>query len=126
MIRSLLGSLALLGCTHQQTFEERAQELEAEAPIDCGTVTLTCGTEQQVVAIVECVRGHLAAGTGARALRPYIDRETYVYAIEGELFVLDRTFDEDLVWRWSERRCRRVGWHEHSATCWGFEPFECD
>jgi hypothetical protein len=122
----LLALLALCSCTSEPTFEERHRELAAEATRDCGTVTTTCGTMERAVAIVDCMNANLASKTGARALRPNIDRETHAYAVDGELVVIERTYGEDLVWRWEEKRCTGIAIHPTTPSCVWFEAYDCD
>ena len=121
-----LALLAVCSCSSEPTFEERHAELVAEAPDDCGTVTTSCGTMEKAVAIVDCMNEHLKNATGGHALRPNIDRETYAYAIAGELVVIERTYGNDLEWRWEERRCAGIAIHPTTPSCVWFEAYGCD
>jgi len=105
MIRGLIATTLLVGCS--QSLEERLDELDARASVDCGTVS-DCDSRVHAEEVTSCMRTNLAAGVPARAVFILdIDPVAYVYALDGSYVYIAGYYDEDDA-DFTESRCMDV------------------
>ncbi len=113
------------GCT--QTYEDRIDELEERAGVDCGTVN-DCDTPERANAVITCMQENLAAGVRAKAFFILgLDPVAYIYTDGTRYISVEGWCDGGDDCTFMESVCRDLA---TTATC-GLgrvtaEPVDCE